>query len=75
MFYGSLLPAALYISYHSCLVSSTSDALQISFRRKWLVVPTTGWILAGCLRIHATAIAELVTPLIVAISLIVLFST
>ena len=40
-----------------------SEALQISFKRPGLVVPTIGCICAGWRRIHAIAMAVFVTPL------------
>ena len=47
-----------YSSYHSSLLISTLEAVQISFTRSLLVVPINGWIFAGWRRIQAMAMAE-----------------
>ena len=61
-----------FIPFLSCQFNL--EALQISFNRFAFVVPTIGWIFAGCLKIHAIAIAVLGTPLTAAISSIFLFN-
>lgn len=60
--YGRGCPAARYSSYHSGRVSCMSHAVKISFSRSSLEVPAITCILAGCLKIHAVAIAVLETP-------------
>ncbi|NRU24270.1 hypothetical protein B0I65_004776 [Clostridium beijerinckii] len=51
------------------------DALHISFIRSAFIDPTIVCIFAGCLNIHAVAIAVLVTAYFSAIELIFLFNS
>ena len=59
--YGRSLPAAAYRSYHSCAESSASAPVIMSDNLSGVIDPNSTCIFAGCLRIHATAMALFVT--------------